>query len=153
MLVGRTWADLVRNVFVVVLMAVVGFLVGWRISTNVLGLIAGLLIVLLFAYSLSWLFAIVGLVATGRGDRAGRVVPDPRTAGLRVRRPSCRSSTMPGWLQVFAKHQPVSAVCNAVRALTIGGPTTSYVIEALAWIVGIVAICAPLAVRKYRQAT
>src|SRR6476646_10165543 len=60
-LVGRTLADLFRNFFVVVLMAVVGFLVGWRIGTNLVGLVAALLIVLAFAYSLSWLFAIVGL--------------------------------------------------------------------------------------------
>src|SRR4051794_2741919 len=62
-LLGRTWADLVRNVFVVLLMAVVGYLVGWRIATDFLGLIAALLIVLAFAYSLSWVFAIVGLIS------------------------------------------------------------------------------------------
>ncbi len=150
-LLGRTWADLVRNVFVVLLMAVVGFLVDWRIDTNFVGLVAGLLLVLAFAYSLSWLFAIVGLMA-----------PDAETAqaaSFPLLAPLVFASsafvpvdTMPGWLQAFAKHQPVSAVCNAVRALTLGGPTASYVIQALAWIVGIIAICAPLAVRKYRQA-
>ncbi len=54
---------------------------------------------------------------------------------------------------MFAEHQPVTAVCNAVRALTLGGPTTSYVLQALAWIVGIIVLCAPLAVRRYRRAT
>ena len=62
-LVGRTWADLVRNVFVVLLMAVVGLLVGWRINTNVFGFLGCLALVLAFAYSLSWVFAIVGLAA------------------------------------------------------------------------------------------
>jgi ABC transporter DrrB family efflux protein len=150
-LLGRTWADLVRNVFVVLLMAVVGFLVDWRIDTNFLGLVAGLLLVLAFAYSLSWLFAIVGLTA-----------PDAETAqaaSFPILAPLVFASsafvpvdTMPGWLQAFANHQPVSAVCNAVRALTLGGPTVSYVLQALGWIVGIVAICAPLAVRRYRRA-
>jgi ABC transporter DrrB family efflux protein len=151
-LLGRTWADLVRNVFVVLLMAAVGYLVDWRIATNVTGLIAGLLIVLAFAYSLSWLFAIVGLIS-----------PDAETAqaaSFPILAPLVFASsafvpvdTMPGWLQAFANHQPVSAVCNAVRALTLGGPTQEYVIKALAWIIGIVVVCAPLAVRKYRQAT
>ncbi|MGZ4691568.1 MAG: ABC transporter permease [Acidimicrobiia bacterium] len=151
-LVGRTWADLVRNFFVVVLMAVVGFLVGWRINTNVFGLIACMALVLAFAYTLSWVFAIVGLSA-----------PDAETAqaaSFPILAPLVFASSafvpvssMPGWLQVFAEHQPVTAVVDAARALTLGGPTRTYVIEALAWIVGIVVVCAPLAVRRYRRAT
>jgi ABC transporter DrrB family efflux protein len=151
-LLGRTWADLVRNLFVVLLMAVVGFLVGWEIATDVIGLIAALLIVLAFAYSLSWVFAIVGLIS-----------PDAETAqaaSFPILAPLVFASSafvpiesMPGWLQVFAKHQPVTAVVDAARALTLGGPTRSYVLTALAWIIGIIVICAPLAVRKYRQAT
>ena len=152
MLVGRTWADLVRNVFVVLLMAVVGFLVGWRINTNVLGLIGCLLLVLAFAYSLSWVFAIVGLSA-----------PDAETAqaaSLPILAPLVFASSafvpvssMPGWLQVFAKHQPVTAVVDAARDLTLGGPARHDVLIALAWIIGIVAVCAPIAVAKYRRAT
>lgn len=149
-LLGRTWADLFRNLFVVLLMTVVGFLVGWQIATDVLGLVAALLLVLAFAYSLSWLFAIVGLIS-----------PDAETAqaaSFPILAPLVFASsafvpvdTMPGWLQAFANHQPVSAVCNAARALTLGGPTTSYVLQALAWIVGIIVVCAPLAVRRYRR--
>ncbi len=60
-LTGRTMADMTRNVFVVVLMMVVGFLVGWRIHTNILGLLAGALLVIFFGYSMSWIFATVGL--------------------------------------------------------------------------------------------
>ena len=58
---------------------------------------------------------------------------------------------MPGWLQAFAKHQPVTAVVDAVRALTLGGPATDDVLVALAWIVGIIAVAAPLAVARYRR--
>jgi ABC transporter DrrB family efflux protein len=150
-LVGRTLADLVRNVFVVLLMTCVGFLVGWRITTNVFGLVAGLVLVVAFAYSLSWLFAIVGM--TSPDAETAQAVSFPILAPLVFASSAfVPVETMPGWLQAFADHQPVSAVCNAVRALTIGGPTRSYVIQAIAWIVGIVVICAPLAVRKYRRA-
>jgi CHASE2 domain-containing sensor protein len=62
-LTGRTFADLVRNIFVVLLMSAMGFLVGWRINTNAIALLAGLALVVAFAYSLSWVFAIVGLYA------------------------------------------------------------------------------------------
>jgi ABC-2 type transport system permease protein/oleandomycin transport system permease protein len=60
--------------------------------------------------------------------------------------------TMPGWLQVFAEHQPVSVTASAVRALVLGGPTATYVLQSLAWSVGLLAVFAPLAVRRYRRA-
>jgi ABC transporter DrrB family efflux protein len=150
-LVGRTLADLVRNVFVVVLMVVVGFMVGWSVHTNVVAVTAGLGLVLAFAYSLSWVFAIVGLS-----------VPDSETAqaaSFPVLAPLVFASSafvpvnsMPGWLQAFARNQPVSVVVNAVRALTLGGPTAAVVLKAVVWIVAITAVCAPIAVARYRRA-
>jgi ABC-2 type transport system permease protein/oleandomycin transport system permease protein len=150
-LTGRTLADLSRNVFVVALMMTVGFIVGWRIHTNVVGLVSGGLLVLLFGYAMSWIFATVGLA-----------VGDPETAqaaAFPVLAPLVFASTafvppdsMPGWLQVWARNQPVSATAEAVRALTIGGPTTAEVLEAVAWCVGILVIFAPIAVRLYRRA-
>ena len=149
-LVGRTLADLVRNVFVVLLMSVMGFIVGWHIRTSAIGLLAGLALVVAFAYSLSWLFAIVGMS-----------VPDGETAqaaSFPLLAPLVFASSafvplksMPGWLQAFASRQPVSIVVNAVRALTYGGPTKTYVIQSIVWITGIIAVCAPLAIAKYRQ--
>jgi ABC transporter DrrB family efflux protein len=150
-LTGRTLADLARNVFVVILMMVVGFLVGWRIHTNVFGLIAGGLLVLLFGYAMSWIFATVGLF-----------VKDPETAqaaAFPVLAPLVFASTafvpsdnMPGWLQVFADHQPVSATANAVRALTVGGATAADVWASILWSLAILAVFAPIAVRLYRKA-
>ena len=150
-LTGRTLADLARNVLVVILMMVVGFLVGWRIHTDMLGLLAGALLVLVFGYALSWIFATVGLA-----------VGDPETAqaaAFPVLAPLVFASTafvpletMPSWLQVFAEHQPVSLTATAVRALTIGGPASTYVLQALAWDVGILAVFGVLAVRLYRRA-
>jgi ABC transporter DrrB family efflux protein len=149
-LTGRTLADLLRNVFVVILMMIVGFLVGWRIHTNVLGLIAGGLVVLMFGFAMSWIFATVGL-ALGDPESA-------QAAAFPVLAPLVFASSafvpvdkMPGWLQVFANHQPVSITVNAVRALTIGGPTGTYVWQALAWIVGILVVFATIAVRLYRR--
>ena len=150
-LTGRTMADLARNVFVVILMMIVGFLVGWRIHTNVLAMLAGAFLVLLFGYAMSWIFATVGLA-----------VGDPETAqaaAFPVLAPLVFASSafvspekMPGWLQVFANHQPVSATASAVRALVNGGPTASYVVQSVAWCVGILLVFAPLAVRLYRRA-
>jgi ABC-2 type transport system permease protein/oleandomycin transport system permease protein len=150
-LAGRTIADFVRNVFVVTLITIVGYAVGFRIHTNVLALLAGLGLVLLMGYSFAWIFATVGLA-----------VGDPETAqaaSFPVMAPLVFASsafvpveTMPGWLQAFAEHQPVSVTASAVRALVIGGPTTSYVLQSVAWSLAIVAIASPLAVRRFRRA-
>lgn len=149
-LTGRTIADLARNVFVVILMMAVGFLVGWRIHTNVLGLLSGAALVLLFGYAMSWVFATVGLA-----------VGDPETAqaaAFPVLAPLVFASSafvspesMPGWLEVFARHQPVSVTASAVRALTLGGPTAGDAWQAVAWCVGILVVFAPIAVRIYRR--
>jgi ABC-2 type transport system permease protein/oleandomycin transport system permease protein len=150
-LTGRTSADLVRNVFVLALVSAVGFAVGFRVHTDALAFLAGLLLVLMFAYSLSWVFATLGLA-----------VKDPETAqaaAFPIMAPLVFASSafvpvtsMPGWLQAFAEHQPVSVTASAIRALVIGGPTASYVLQSVAWIVGIVAVAAPVAVRLYRRA-
>ncbi len=150
-LAGRTLADLTRNVFVVLLMIAVGFLVGFRIHTNAFALIGGILLLLFFGYAMSWIFATVGL-ALGDPETA-------QAAAFPVLAPLVFASTvfvplesMPGWLQVWAEYQPVSVTASAVRALVLGGPTASLVLQSLAWCVGILAVFAPLAVRRYRRA-
>lgn len=149
-LVGRTLADLCRNVFVVALMAVVGFLVGFRIETNVVAYAAALGLVLLFSFALSWIFAFVGMYV-GDAETA-------QAASFPILAPLVFASsafvpleTMPGWLQAFAEHQPVSITVDAVRALCLGGPTAEPVLKALVWIAVIIAVFAPLAVRQYRK--
>jgi ABC-2 type transport system permease protein/oleandomycin transport system permease protein len=150
-LTGRTIADLARNVFVVILMMVVGFLVGWRIHTNVFALFAAALLVLLFGYAMSWIFATLGLAV--RDPESAQAAAFPVLAPLVFASSAfVRVESMPGWLQVFADHQPVSLTASAVRALTVGGPTAGYVWQAVAWCVGILLVFAPIAVRLYRRA-
>jgi ABC-2 type transport system permease protein len=150
-LVGRTLADLLRNLFVVLLMCIVGYLVGWRPQTSALDIASGIGLVLLFSYSLSWMFAIVGLIA--RDSETAQAASFPILAPLVFASSAfVPVATMPSWLQGFAEHQPVSVVVDAVRDLTLRGPSTGSVLGALAWIVGIVAVCAPIAVACYRRA-
>jgi ABC transporter DrrB family efflux protein len=149
-LAGRTIADLSRNVFVVVLMVVVGFIVGFRVHSNILALLAGMLLVLLFGYAMSWIFATVGLA-----------VGDPETAqaaAFPVLAPLVFASTafvplesMPGWLQVWARNQPVSVTVTAVRDLVLGLPAASSVAKAVLWLLAILLVFVPLSVRLYRR--
>ena len=147
---GRTIADLVRNVFVVLLMIAVGTAVGFRFHNGFLPAVAAVLVALLLGYCLSWVFAFIGLT-----------VADPESAQLAGFLPvfplvfasSVFTSTdsMPGWLQAFAKVQPISRAADTVRALTQGGPVAANLIWTLAWSIAILAVFAPLAVRRYRR--
>ena len=90
-LAGRTTADVVRNVFVVVLITAVGYAVGFRIGTNVALFVCGVLLILFFAYALSWGFAYIGLSAPNAETAQVMVFPlifplALRLVGLRPRR-------------------------------------------------------------------
>lgn len=156
-LIGRTWADLVRNILVVLLMTVVGFLVGWRIHGSIGGFLLALVLIIVFGYSMSWLTALVGLKATNSEAAQAAIFPVlfPLTFASSAFVPV---ETMPGWLQTFATYNPVSVVVNAARSLTLGDLGTGlypdgsgrYVLGSIVWSIVIVAVFAPLAVKAYR---
>jgi ABC-2 type transport system permease protein/oleandomycin transport system permease protein len=149
-LAGRTMADLTRNLFVISLMAAVGFAVGFRVHTGPLEFVAGLALMLLFGYTFSWIFATVGLWV--RDPEAAQAASFPVMAPLVFASSAfVPVSSMPGWLQVFAEHQPVSVTISAVRALLLGGSATSDVLQALAWMAGILLVFVPLAVWRYQR--
>ena len=63
------------------------------------------------------------------------------------------TSSMPGWLRAFATHQPLTLIIDTVRALFLGWPVGAEGWAAVAWLVGIIAVFAPLAVALYRRTT
>jgi ABC transporter DrrB family efflux protein len=150
-LAGRTLADTLRNLFVIILMVIVGFLVGFHLHTNAIELLAAVGVLLLFGFAMSWVMALIGLLT--KNAEAAQAAAFPLMALLVFASNSFVStSTMPAPLRAYANHQPVSATVNAVRALLLGGPTLSKVLVAIAWAVGIVLVFAPFAVRRYRKA-
>jgi ABC transporter DrrB family efflux protein len=156
-LAGRTTADLVRNVFVLLLMTGVGALVGFSFPNGALGFIASCALVLFFAYALLWGFAVIGLVASN--SETAQVMAFPILFPLIFASPAfVPISSMPGWLQWFATNQPIGAVIIAMRGLMLGpahvsGSVSGHVLVALAWCVGLLAVLAPVAVWRYRRST
>ena len=156
-LAGRTTADLVRNLFVIVLMTGVGYAVGFRIGNGVLSYLAGAGLLLLFSYSLAWGFAFVGLSAPN--SETAQVMAFPILFPLTfVSGAFVPISSMPKWLQVVARNQPVTALVDAARALMVRVPaplqsasTTTLALKALAWCVGLLIVLIPISVRKYRK--
>ena len=148
---GRTIADTVRNVMVVTIITFVGFGVGFRPHGGVPAYLEALLLMLIFAYCLSWGFAFVGLAAPNSETAQAMTFPliFPLTFASNI---FVNINGMPSWLQPFARNQPVSQVAEAVRGLMLGQPHQQSVWIALAWSVGLVAVLAPLAVNRYRRA-
>jgi ABC transporter DrrB family efflux protein len=150
-LAGRTFADLCRNVFVVFLMTGVGYLVGFRIHTNVLAFLAGVGLVLAFSYAIAWGFAALAMSAPN-GETAQLMSFPVVFPFVFASSAFVPTATMPGWLQVFANNQPVSKMINATRALMLGGPTSTAVLHAVLWTIGALVVLMPLAVYRYRRA-
>jgi len=151
-LAGRTLADLVRNILIVIVMVVVGVLVGFRFHGSFVDNVGALLLVLFFGYAFSWVFAAVGLA-----------VKDPETAqvaGFLPLFPLVFASSsfvavqnMPGWLQSFANNQPVSITVNAVRSLVSGAGAHHEVLRSLVWSIAVLGIFAVISVRLYGKAS
>ena len=160
---ARTIADGVRNIGVIAVMFLVGMLVGFR-PTTLVGVIEGGLLVLAFAFSLSWLMSLVGLRSTSAEEAQSIAFPLllPLTFASSAFVPV---NSMPGWLQAFAANQPVTIVVNACRGLMLGPAfvkqlqtsgsfttdTRGYVVLSIIWIVGILAVSVPLAIRRFSR--
>ncbi|MBA3422526.1 MAG: ABC transporter permease [Thermoleophilaceae bacterium] len=149
-LIGRTAADLVRNVFVTLLMAAVGYLIGFRFRSGPLDAAGAILVVLAFGFALSWIFSFVGLTVRGAeaAQSAGFVAIFPLVFASSVFVPV---STMPEGLEQFAAVSPVTASVDAARALSIGGEVSEPLLLSIAWTAGILAIFVPLCVWRYRR--
>ncbi|WP_144127942.1 ABC transporter permease [Catellatospora sichuanensis] len=156
-LTGRTLADLIRNTAILGLQLAVGITLGFRWHNGLTGLLSALGVALIFGFACSWLMAYLGLAVRNSEaiQAAIYMVVFPMTLTSSVFLPT---QTMPGWLQAFAEHQPVTAAANALRGLTLGqgalpaGHTvTADALLAIAWAAGICAVFAPLAVRELRR--
>jgi ABC transporter DrrB family efflux protein len=149
-LLGRTIADLVRNILIIGLMIVVGYLVGFRFQAGVLPALACVVLVAAFGFALSWIFAFVSLVVRGAetAQTAGFVLLFPLVFASSVFVPV---ASMPNWLQPIAKASPVTLTADAARTLALTGGVPDSLAGALAWIVGIVAVFVPLSVWRYRR--
>ena len=149
-LTGRTIADLVRNFFVVLVMFGVGILVGFRPDADLAGWAGAIGLLLLLSFSLSWIGATVALLmrSTEAVQSAGFIWLFPLTFASSA---FVQTDNMPGWLETFADHQPMTQVIDAVRALLLDQPVGSHGWQALAWCLGILAVFIPLSVSLYRR--
>ena len=151
-LAGRVAADALRNLFVTGLMIGVATAVGFQFHAGPAAALAAVALAVAAGLAFSWLNLLLGLA-----------VRDPESAGLAGLFPVIilfftssalvPVATMPGWLQAFAKANPITVITGALRALCLGGPTTRPALEAVAWLAGLLAVTIPAAIARYRHAT
>jgi ABC transporter DrrB family efflux protein len=150
-LAGRTLSDIATNAISIAVMLIVGVIIGFGFSTPFLQVVLGILILLLFGYAFSWVFAFIGLTSSSpeAAQSLGFILIFPLTF---ISSAFVPPETMPAALQWFAEWNPISITVNAVRALFIGDPAGNTVWGAVAWSLGIAALFAFLAVTKYKRA-
>jgi oleandomycin transport system permease protein len=151
-LAGAILGDVTRYIISVAVTLAFGLVLGYRISTNPLALLASCALVLLFALAMCWVSALIGLlVKTPQGVQAfgfTAMFPIVFASGLLV-----PIQKMPGWLQAFAKANPMTLLADACRGLMTGGPVAVPAGESMLWALGVVLVFAPLAVSVYRRKT
>ncbi len=159
---GRTASDVAYNVLSLVIMALSGLVVGWRIHTGVVDAAVGFGLLLLFAYAFSWVMAYIGLLVPSVEviNNASFMVIFPLTF---IANTFVLAESLPTPLRVFAEWNPVSAVTQAAREqfgnIPVGVPDPEVwslqnpILYTLIWVVVIIAIFAPLSVRRYRRMT
>ncbi|KRE62505.1 ABC transporter permease [Nostocoides sp. Soil756] len=162
MLFGRTLSDVVNNVISLVVMGLTGLLVGWRIRSNPLDALAGALVLLFFAYAISWIMAYVGLIVRTPEvvNNASFIVIFPLTF---IANTFVSPESLPTVLRVFAYWNPVSSVTQSAREL-FGNTNPAFpppevwplqhpVLYSLLWSVAVLVVFVPLSIRQYQRTT
>lgn len=149
-LAGRTLADVVTNGVSIVVLVVTGLIIGFSFGTGALEIIGGFALLLLFGYAFSWIFALIGMSVSSpeAANGIGFTIIFPITF---ISSAFVPVASMPAGLQEFAEINPITIVVDAMRALWLGIPAGDNVWGAVVWCLALIAIFAPLAVRKYRR--
>jgi ABC transporter DrrB family efflux protein len=165
-LVGRTTADVAKNLVLVLLVIGVGYLVGFKFTNGLVGAVGTVVLVLSVGFVFSWISATVGLtIKQVEGVQAAMftgIFPIVFISSALV-----PVEGMISWLQPVAEHNPVTIWANCARTLALGDVALpidkatgaaatsleSLVVTSLLWIVGLLIVFVPLAIRQYRKLT
>ncbi|HTW21140.1 MAG TPA: ABC transporter permease [Mycobacteriales bacterium] len=149
-LVGAVLADFARYLLLCVIFIGFGYLIGFRVMTNPIEAIAALVLSIGFALCFCWISVWVGMIARTSGSVQGVmflvILPLSFASSTFV-----KVSTMPGPLQAFVKVNPISHLVGTTRGLMLGGPIESNLLWTLGWMVALLVIFVPLALRGYAR--
>lgn len=149
-LAGRIAADMVKQAWAMALLLGLGAILGFRVGTDVAGVVGSFALLLAFAMAFSWISVLVGMLVNEPEKVMifGFAVMFPLTF---VSNAFVPTDTMPGWLQGWVDVNPVTWVADAMRGLLSGGPVAGPAATALLWSAGLLVVFAPLAVRAFKR--
>ncbi len=147
-LVGMLMADSLRYLMAAVVMLTVGIVLGFRPDGGPIGVAAAIALLLVFAFSLSWVWTTMGLRMKTPETvmQASMTVLFPLTFASNV---FVDPDTMPGWVQAFVNHNPISHAATASRELMHGAVDSTAILWVLGWSLGLVLVFAPLTMKAY----
>lgn len=147
---GRTLSDAIRNVVVIAIMLLAGYVIGFRFQDGALSAVELVAVVVLFGFSISWAFALIGMSVkdSETAQLASFVFIFPMTFASTA---FVAIQTMPHWLQAFVRNQPVSLCVNAARQLALGVDGNGAVWKLLVWSAGLLVVFIPLSMAQYRR--
>lgn len=149
-LVGAVLGETVRYALSGAVVLVFGFILGFRMHANVLGLVGAYVLVVGFALCLCWASVVIGILAKTPESVQGLAFMTlfPLTFGSNI---FAATSSMPGWLQAWVNINPITHLADAVRGMLIGGAVAWPAAQAILWGLGLLAVFFPLAVAGYRR--
>jgi oleandomycin transport system permease protein len=149
-LVGAVLADLARYLILCVIFLGFGYLIGFRITTNPLAMVAAVAMSIAFALCFCWISVYVGMIARTPGAVQGVMfmLVLPLSFGSNVFVPV---ATLPGWMQAFVKVNPITHLVGMVRGLMLGGPVARPLLWTVLWMAVLLVVFVPLAMRAYRR--
>ena len=150
-LAGRTTADIATNLLSIIVLVVTGLIIGFSFKANIGEILLGVLLLLVFGYAFSWVFALIGLLVSSpeAANSVGFIAVFPLTF---ISSAFVPVESMPSALQTVAEVNPFTVTVDAMRALWVGGEAGNSIWGAFVWALVIFAIAAPLAVSRYRRA-
>ena len=150
-LAGRTTADIATNLLSIIVLIVTGLIIGFSFDANIGEILLGVLLLLVFGYAFSWVFALIGLLVSSpeAANSVGFIAVFPLTF---ISSAFVPVESMPSALQTVAEVNPFTVTVDAMRALWVGGEAGNSIWGAFLWALVIFAIAAPLAVSRYRRA-
>ncbi|HVV21075.1 MAG TPA: ABC transporter permease [Pseudonocardiaceae bacterium] len=149
-LIGAVIGDTVRLLTANAVLLIFATILGFRVHTSIFGLLLAIVVMVLCGFALCWIGVFVAMLVTSPTAAQGVMVAFmlPLTFGSNVFVPA---ATMPGFLRTWASISPVSKMADAARGLILGGPVAGPMLAAMAWLVGIVLVFFPLAMRFYHR--
>jgi len=154
---GRVVADTALAGLGLIVTTTVGFAVGFRTSAPILSLLLAVALCMVASFSFTWMFVLLGLLAGNPQAAQGMgllVFPFTFVSSAFV-----PVASMPGWMQVFARNQPLTQLVNATRAFSLGDRATQilghpagyFAVRSLLWSAFFVLVFAPIAARRYQR--